>query len=271
MRLLHEGCLRYDDTREGQLGDVLIYPDTLELPVFGSKTDHTLAGQVCQMPGSASASDTSGVAALLEGTRRGLQRLAALPDDIFSVLADRLARSFPSDRSVPSAISAWPPSVRDEALPLYSRGLLVHCLPYYGTWLWAPLTVNSDLSQTLTTSQFVSQAKAALSAAGIDTSRFGAHSLRRGGAAELTHGGASGAVLRRALRHTSEKSSEPYVFQSVLLSATAAAMRTATHQSTGMGPGPLSLPRAGAASAQQHSFSSCCHRHPPSGIPRRRN
>ena len=290
MRLLHEGCLRYDDTREGQLGDVLIYPDTLELPVFGSKTDHTLAGQVCQMPGSASASDTSGVAALLEGTRRGLQRLAALSDDIFSVLADRLACSFPNDRSVPSAMSAWPPSVRDEALPLYSRGLLVHCLPYYGTWLWAPLTVNSDLSQTLTTSQFVShwQAKAALSAAGIDTSRFGAHSLRRGGAAELTHGGASGAVLRRALRHTSEKSSEPYVFQSVLLSATAAAMRTATHQS--MGPGPLSLPRAGAASAQaassiqavtgsirglvpssQHSFSSCCYHYPPSGIPRRRN
>ena len=102
--------------------------------------------------------------------------------------------------------------------------------------------VDSDLSQTLTTSQFVRQAKTALAAAGIDTSRFGAHSLRRGGAAELTHGGASGAVLRRALRHTSEKSSEPYVFQSVLLSATAAAMRAATHPSAGEAPLPSSLP-----------------------------
>ena len=240
MRLLHEGCLRYDDTREGQLGDVLIYPDTVELSVFGTKTDHRLTGQVCQMPGSASASETSGVSALLEGTRRGLQRLAALPAEVFSVLADRLARSFPNDRAVPSAMATWPACVRDEALPLYDRGLLVHCLPYYGTWLWAPLTVDSDLSQTLTTSQFVSQAKIALAAAGIDTSRFGAHSLRRGGAAELTHGGASGAVLRRALRHTSEKSSEPYVFQSVLLSATAAAMRAATHPSKGVEPPPAS-------------------------------
>ena len=236
MRLLHEGCLRYDDTREGQLGDVLIYPDTVELSVFGTKTDHRLTGQVCQMPGSASASETSGVSALLEGTRRGLQRLASLPDEVFSVLAGRLASSFPNDRAVPSAMSTWPACVRDEALPLYDRGLLVHCLPYYGNWLWAPLTVDSDLSQTLTTSQFVSQAKSALAAAGIDTSRFGAHSLRRGGAAELTHGGASGTVLRRALRHTSEKSSEPYVFQSVLLSATAAAMRAATHT---RGEGPL--------------------------------
>ena len=238
MRLLHEGCLRYDDTREGQLGDVLIYPDTVELSVFGTKTDHRLTGQVCQMPGSESASETSGVSALLEGTRRGLRRLAELPADVFSVLADRLASSFPTDRAVPSAMSTWPACVRDasEALPLYDRGLLVHCLPYYGTWLWAPLTVDSDLSQTLTTSQFVRQAKTALAAAGIDTSRFGAHSLRRGGAAELTHGGDSGAVLRRALRHTSEKSSEPYVFQSVLLSATAAAMRAATHPSTGEAP-----------------------------------
>jgi hypothetical protein len=40
------------------------------------------------------------------------------------------------------------------------------------------------------------------------------------------------------LRHTSEKSSEPYVFQSVLLSATAAAMRAATHPSKGVEPPP---------------------------------
>jgi hypothetical protein len=42
------------------------------------------------------------------------------------------------------------------------------------------------------------------------------------------------------LRHTSEKSSEPYVFQSVLLSATAAAMRAATQPSKGVEPPPAS-------------------------------
>ena len=50
MAVLHDGVLRYDDAREGQLGDVSFYPDAVEIGVFGSKTDPLLEGQSAQMP-----------------------------------------------------------------------------------------------------------------------------------------------------------------------------------------------------------------------------
>ena len=121
------------------------------------------------------------------------------------------------------------------AVPLYERGLLVHCLPYYGSWLWEPLTAESDLSATLPTACFAALARKALAEAGTvtPTAGVGAHSLRRGGAAELAHGGMDGGMLSRALRHLSERSTIPYVFQSVHTSVPAGAMRAAARRARG--------------------------------------
>ena len=45
MAVLFDAGLRYDDSREGQLGDVLFFPDGVDVSVFGSKTDQMLLGQ----------------------------------------------------------------------------------------------------------------------------------------------------------------------------------------------------------------------------------
>jgi len=83
MALLHGACLRYDDTREGQLGDILHFPDVVDINVFGSKTDRLLMGQVAILPSEPgdSADRTSGRQLLLNLTRCGLQRLGALSPD----------------------------------------------------------------------------------------------------------------------------------------------------------------------------------------------
>ena len=253
MALLFDGALRYDDTREGQLGDLSFYPDAVEVGIFGSKTDPFREGQTAQLPPPADAAPgpasgsapPSGASALLEVTRHGLRRLLALEPALLSTLASRLAASFPHDAPTPSAMSTWPEEVRALALPLYAQGLLVHCLPYYGSWLWEPLTADSNLAATLSTQQFADLAKRALAAAGHPTSGVGAHSLRRGGAAELAHGGLDLATLSLALRHASVRSTTPYVFQSVLTSATAGAMSGAARRSQAVGRGGASrgLPR----------------------------
>ena len=46
MALMHDAALRFDDTREGQLGNILHSPDVVEINIFGSKTDPFLRGQV---------------------------------------------------------------------------------------------------------------------------------------------------------------------------------------------------------------------------------
>jgi hypothetical protein len=38
MALMHGAALRFDDTREGQLGDVLHSPEMTEVNVFGRQT-----------------------------------------------------------------------------------------------------------------------------------------------------------------------------------------------------------------------------------------
>ena len=177
----------------------------------------------------------SGARALLEVTRRGFARLEALPAPVFAAVARRLAERFPHDASTPGTMATWPDDVRALAVPLYELGLLVHCLPYYGSWLWEPLTAESDLSATLPTARFAALAREALAEAGTPTAGVGAHSLRRGGAAELAHGGMNGGMLLQALRHLSERSTIPYVFQSVHTSVLAGAMRAAARRSRGCG------------------------------------
>ena len=131
MALLHDATLRHDDTREGQLGDISFHPEAVDVGIFGSKTDQLMEGQSAQMPPAEAVPPTlaSGARALLEVTRRGLVRLADLPPQAFSAVARRLAERFPSDNTTPRAMSTWPDDVRALAIPLYERGLLVHCLP----------------------------------------------------------------------------------------------------------------------------------------------
>lgn len=234
--VLSDALLRYDDTREGQLGDIALYPDAVAVRLFGTKTDATLAGQSGQMAPASSANighdaGPSGAQSLLEGTLAGLQRLAALPDDVLKPMALALAQRFPSEQPNPTAMAGWPAEVRELARGLYERGLLVHCLPYHGPWLWAPLERGLDLAASVSTGTFARRAKQALAAAGVDIRGVGAHSFRRGGAAQLIHGGASRAVLSRALRHRSDNSSAGYVMDAVHVTVTASAMAVATHRS----------------------------------------
>ena len=141
-------------------------------------------------------------------------------------------------------MSTLPAKIHDLAIPLYERGLLVHCLPYYGSWLWDNLTADSDLAAVPTTRQFGRLAQQVLAEAGAPAAGVGAHSLRRGGAAELAHGALSLPALSAALRHVSERSTRPHVFQSVHSAANAGAMRAAARRSLA---GGLAAPGASAA------------------------
>ena len=247
--LLFEGLLRFDDTVEGQLGDWACFPEGATLGVFGSKTDRLLQGQTSQVPAPSDPQSPGGLAAMLETVRRGLTRLAALPAATLAVLGARLAESLgPRGASAPSsAMAGWPADIRALAAPLYDSGVPVHGLPYYGRWLWEPLTAASDLSASLSTGQFARMQQACLREAGMpaaEASRFTAHSGRRGGAAELIHGAADPHTLQHALRHTTPRSSSAYVMSSVHSSVTASAMGAASRRSAGGGhaaaprPGP---------------------------------
>lgn len=236
MRLLYDAAMRYDDGREGQLGDILHYADVVDINLFGSKTDPLLRGQVAQLPmdlGSGGSDGPSGRQALLDSVRAGLRRLAAVPQDTLRILGARLLSTRPQPQVGPVALSTWPADIQDLARPLYDLGLPVHMLPYFGPWLWEPITSETDLARCSTTAQFGTWARDAIQAAGTGRglTRVGAHSFRRGRAAELAHGEMSAAELTRVLRHSSARSTIPYVLQSVRVAATAAAMQAATHRS----------------------------------------
>ncbi len=66
-----------------------------------------------------------------------------------------MGQTFSADTGSELAMSTWPDAVRALAGPLYARGLPVYCLPYYGSWLWAPLTAETDLTATLSTGEFI--------------------------------------------------------------------------------------------------------------------
>lgn len=237
MALLHGACLRYDDTREGQVGDILHFDDVVDINIFGSKTDRLLVGQVAILP-TDSGSPTvgpSGSQALSDSILNGLQRLVALPLDVIGAVGARLRARHPHSEVGPEAMATWPTAIRALAAPLYTQGLPVHLLPYYGPWLWEPIGADFDLSRSSSTAQFQRWAREALAADGQNLARVGAHSFRRGRAAELAHGGLPAAELTRVLRHASVGSSAPYVLQSVHVTATAAAMRAATNRAANRG------------------------------------
>ena len=242
MALLHGACLRYDDTREGQVGDILHFDDVVDINIFGSKTDRLLAGQVAILPTDpgSSADGPSGSQALVDSILHGLQRLVELPPDVIGAVGARLQARHPRSKDGPEAMATWPADVRALAAPLYAHGLPAHLLPYYGPWLWEPIDADFDLSRSSSTAQFQRWARDALSADGQHLARVGAHSFRRGHAAELAHGGLPAAALTRVLRHASVGTSAPYVLKSVHVTATAAAMRAATDRGSGAAAAPTS-------------------------------
>jgi hypothetical protein len=230
---MHDCALRYDDTREGQLGDILFFDDVVDVGIFGSKTDPLSLGQTAQMPrGVSSGSDgPSGCDALVDTIRQGLLRLAALPLAVIQSTGARLQATHPADSAGPEVISTWPAELLALARPLYEQGLRVHLLPYYGPWMWEPIDAEFDLSLSRSTAQFQRSAQAAFRAAGKAVPRLGSHSFRRGRAAELFHGGLAPPHLSRVLRHHSPMSALPYVPEAARVTAVGAAMRAATSRS----------------------------------------
>ena len=231
-----DGALRYDDTREGQLGDILFFEDVLDVGVFGSKTDPLRVGQTAQIPRSDSRGAGPGLqgsAALTSQVRAGLLRLSELSADIIAAVGTRLSASYPQDHAGTEAFATWPQELQLLARPLYERGLRAHLLPYYGPWMWEPIGPESDLSRTSSTAQFQRAAHAAFRDAGQVIPRLGSHSFRRGRAAELFHGGITPGDLSRVLRHRSPLSSLPYVPESARVTAAGAAMRDAAFRSAG--------------------------------------
>ena len=126
--IMSGAALRWDCLQEAQLGDVVILPEMADFSIFGSKTDPTLAGQAAVLP--ASDARNSGMRALLEGTRAGLTRLAALPPQALQQAASRFraARTALEIGSGPDEFSNWPEDIQALAAPLYAQGLPVHCL-----------------------------------------------------------------------------------------------------------------------------------------------
>jgi hypothetical protein len=130
-----------------------------------------------------------GAPALLESTRLGLPRLLALPEGTFDAIIARV-RSSCSERAVGHGAAEFvngPADIQALAVPLYARGLPVHCLPIYGTWLFARLDAGSDLSEAVPYNQFMCMSRvagpgrAALPNTGLSVARHGSHSFTEAG------------------------------------------------------------------------------------------
>ena len=225
--IMSGAALRWDCLQEAQLGDVVILPEMADFSIFGSKTDPTLAGQAAVLP--ASDARNSGMRALLEGTRAGLTRLAALPPQALQQAASRFraARTALEIGSGPDEFSNWPEDIQALAAPLYAQGLPVHCLPICGEWMYARLDAASDLAAEMPRSRFMGWCRRALTTAGVEVGGLGSHSFRRGCAVSLFHGGADPVTVSEVLRHRSLLSSRPYVTDAARMAGLAASMTAA--------------------------------------------
>jgi hypothetical protein len=135
MSVLLAGAFRYDDLAEGQLGDILYFPECVDLSVFWSKTEPASAGQAAFIPRGAS--PTSGASRLVQMTARGLRRLLAADPALLRTLGKRLFAALrPVDRAGPEAMATWPPPIPEMAGALYSAGVQAHVLPVFGRWLF---------------------------------------------------------------------------------------------------------------------------------------
>lgn len=234
MAVCFDAALRFDDFQESQLGDALHFADVVTLSLFGTKTDRSLAGQSAALPQSTALN--SGVDGLVDNARDGLRRLLALDRPVLIALAARFQASSATERQAgPEALATWPDDIRALADQLYAVGLPVHRLPINGRLLVEELTVETDLDATLSSQEFSRLARATLGATGVDTTRVGAHSFRRGRAVEMYHGNAGNDAVSDALRHRDKRSAVPYVLAPARLTALAASMRAAEPHGRSLG------------------------------------
>jgi hypothetical protein len=134
MAALHDGALRYDDMREGQLGDILFFPELVDISVFGSKTDRELAGQTATLPRGG-----PGAAGLIRNARVGLERLLELPLSALRESGNRLAHSLgTAGRAGPEALASWPAPIPDLSRRLFAAGVQAHGLPLFGRCTTSP-------------------------------------------------------------------------------------------------------------------------------------
>ena len=125
MSVLQAGAFRYDDLAEGQLGDVLHYPEWLDMSVFGSKTDPASTGQAAIIP--VDPGPSSGSSALVRRAAAGLQRLLDLETSTLRTMGAKLSAALgPSDRAGPEALATWPHPIPAMAARLYAVGLQAH-------------------------------------------------------------------------------------------------------------------------------------------------
>ena len=219
--------LNNDDSREGQPDDIALCSDTVEIGFFGSKIYPPLLGQIIRMP---------------RLTRRGLPRTGLRAPDPSSrssapgspalVWPERLSSALLPRRQL-GILGHWPQEVRDLAIPLYKRSLLLHSVPSLKWLLAVPILEGTDLSAPLSNrqSRFRHLAKRLLAEAYAATTGAGAHRFQRGGIAELSHGGLDLLTLSTALHRVSERFAVPYVFQAAHSSAIAVVMHAAVHRS----------------------------------------
>jgi len=255
MAVLHDGAFRYDDTLEGQLGDVLFFPEVVDVSIFGSKTDRNLTGQPAALP-----RDGAGAAALVRNARHGLERLLGADPDLLRSAGARLHELLGAQAHAgPEAMAGWPAPIPALATRLYAAGVPVHVLPIFGRWLFDELTPTSCLAAAVDTPQFTRLARATLAGEGVVTSRVGAHSFRRGRAVGMLHARADRSMVSLVLRHRDPRSADSYVLDSARVTVAASALRSASGGRLGAagvpvrpmaraGPGPArAAPRGGGA------------------------
>jgi integrase len=178
------------------------------MSVFGSKTDPASTGQAAFIP--VDPAPASGSSALVRRTTVGLRRLLELDEPTLRALGARFTGALcPTELAGPEALATWPPPIPALASRLYAVGLQAHALPLFGRWLFEELSADSDLLAVPSTGEFQRLAKATLQAAGVPVTRVGAHSFRRGRAAELLHEGTSETIVSQMLRHSNPSSTSP--------------------------------------------------------------
>jgi integrase len=226
--ILSDGALRFDDLVEAELGDILRFPGVVQLALFGTKTDTRREGQLAILPDSAD--PATGYGALLEGIRAGLTRLLTLPADVLAALGApmraHLAARYPGRVPGPEAMSTWPGDIRSLADRLYRLGIPAHALPVYGRWLTDELGPSTDLREGIPYREFVKVARGVLARSGANVDGFGAHSFRRGIAAELALRRMSKPDIAALLRHRSLASTQTYILPSAQAATMASSRRS---------------------------------------------
>ncbi len=138
-------------------------------------------------------------------------RLLKLPMEVLTTIAESFQASNDDPRPTGSkALAIWHDAIRVLAGRLYAASIAAHCLLGFRRWRFDDLNAGSDLTAAPSTIEFAQLSRATLAGAGVDTTREGAHSMRRVRVAGLSHGGGPRAAVSETLRHRDPRSLAPY-------------------------------------------------------------